>query len=74
MFGFSIFKIFFTIAVFVLVWQVFKWLKRRERMINAQDQESVTRASNKFDEIYEEMNPCPDCGAYIAKGSIHKCV
>ena len=30
MFGFSIMKILFTIAIVVLVWQGFKWLKRRE--------------------------------------------
>ena len=70
MFGFSIFKIFFTVAMVVLVWQAFKWLKRREGMIKARGQGSLRAEA---EEAVEEMIQCPDCGAYVAKGSGHIC-
>ncbi len=73
MFGFSIFKIIFTIAVVVLVWQGFKWLKRRDSMLDARNQESVSRKSPNANDDFEEMLQCPDCGAFVAKGSGHTC-
>ncbi len=73
MFGFSIMKILFTIAVVVVVWQGFKWLKRREAVAEVRARESLNRESPSARDDVEEMVPCPDCGAYIAKGSDHRC-
>ena len=74
MFGFSIFKIFFTIVIIVAVWQGFKWLKRREAMVNASTRDSISRESSNVNEGTEDMLLCPDCGAYVAKSSGHNCI
>ena len=73
MFGFSIMKILFTIAVVVVVWQGFKWLKRREAVAKVRAKESLNRESPSARDDVEELVPCPDCGAYIARGSDHRC-
>ena len=73
MFGFSIMKVLFTIAIILVVWQGFKWLKRRETVAAAHDKKSLNRESTSTQDGAEEMVPCPDCGAYIAKGSDHRC-
>ena len=73
MFGFSIMKILFTIVVVVVVWQGFKWLKRREAMAEARAQANLNPESMHPRDGVEEMVLCPDCGAYIAKGSDHRC-
>lgn len=73
MFGFSIMKVLFTIAVGVAVWQGFKWLKRREAVVKARAKEALNRESTPASDGVEELAPCPDCGAFIAKGSDHRC-
>ena len=73
MFGFSIMKIFFTIAVVLLVWQGFKWLKRRKTVAKVRARETLDRESSSTHHGIEELVPCPDCGAYISKGADHRC-
>ena len=73
MFGFSIMKVLFTIAVGVLVWYGFKWMKRREIVAKARAKDALNRGSASALDGVEEMQPCPDCGAFIAKGSDHRC-
>jgi len=73
MFGFSIMKVLFTIAVVIVVWQGFKWLKRRDELQSQRAQDEVERESAAARADIEDMVPCPDCGAYIAKGSNHRC-
>lgn len=73
MFGFSIMKILFTIAVVVVVWQGFKWLQRRDRLAAARLREELKRESAGQTAGVEDMVECPDCGAYVAKGSNHRC-
>lgn len=74
MFGFSIMKILFTIAVVVAVWQGFKWLKRRETLADTRTKRALNRESKSAQDGVEEMVLCSDCGAYIAKGSDHRCI
>ena len=73
MFGFSIMKVLFTIAIVVVVWQGFKWLKRRENMAAVNAKKSLNRESASARDGVEELVPCPDCGVYIAKGPVHRC-
>jgi len=73
MFGFSIMKLLFTALVVVAVWQGFKWLKRREELQNRRAETDLGSQSKAAQPDVEEMVPCPDCGAYIAKGSNHRC-
>ena len=73
MFGFSIIKVLFTVAIVIGVWQGFKWLKRRATLAEARANRSLNRDSaSELDDI-QEMVPCPNCGAFIAKGSDHCC-
>ena len=74
MFGFSIYKILFTIAVIIAVWQGFKWLKRRENMTSARSRKSFNRETENADDGFEDLVCCPNCKAYVAKGSDHNCV
>ena len=73
MFGLSIMKILFTIAVVVVIWQGFKWLKRRENVAAVNANKPLNRESASARDDAEELVPCPDCGAYIASGSDHRC-
>ena len=73
MFGFSIIKVLFTIATVVVVWQGFKWLKRRETVAAVNPRKSLNRGSAFARDDFEELVPCPDCGAYIAEGSNQRC-
>lgn len=73
MFGlFSLPKIIFTVAVIAAVWYGFKWLNRRQQVQAERAKADLNKATAKDPDI-EEMVPCSDCGAYIAKDSDHRC-
>ena len=74
MFGFSVLKILFTIAVAIAVWQGFKWFNQRKevileraRKVTKEDQQSQGQSKA------EDMVQCPDCGAYVPQSSGHNC-
>ena len=57
MFGFSIMKILFTIAIVVVVWQGFKWLKRRETVEAVNAKKSLNRESaSARDDVVRKVN------------------
>jgi len=68
MFGFSLIKVIFTVAVVVAVWQLFKYLGRlqdeREDRINL----GSTNGDAGADGV-EDMVLCEVCGSYVARGS-----
>ncbi len=79
MFGlFSLPKILFTVLVVCAVWYGFKWLARRQSVVDSEARANFKRRtaseskSNDGDTI-EDMVECPDCGAFVAKGSRHNC-
>lgn len=68
MFGFSLFKIIFTIAIVVAVWQGFKYLGRlQERRDNRTDLHD--KKGDKSPPGVEDMEQCPVCSAYTPRGS-----
>jgi hypothetical protein len=73
MFGLlSLPKLLLTAAIIAGVWYGFKWLNQRQAQIMRDRNKKTTYSKN--DEIdIEEMIPCRDCGAYVAKGSKHRC-
>jgi len=73
MFGLlSLPKLLLTAAIIAGVWYGFKWLNQRQVQIKRDRNKKTTYSKN--DEIdIEEMIPCRDCGAYVAKGSKHRC-
>ena len=73
MFGFSIAKILFTIAVGVLTWQGFKWMKRRKLVDEARAKRALNCESNNTNDVVEALAPCPYCGVFIPVGSDHRC-
>lgn len=73
MFGFSVLKILFTIAVVIIVWQGFKWLNQRKKVM-LERAEKLTREDQQSQGQAEDMVQCPDCGAYVPKGSSHSCI
>ena len=79
MFGLlSLPKLLLTAAIIAGVWYGFKWLNQRQTQIkrSAQSQRRHTKKttySENCDTDIEEMLPCRDCGAYVAKGSKHRC-
>ena len=75
MFGISALKILFTIAVVIIVWQGFKWLSQRKKVMlerakkfTREDEQSQAKSQA------EDMIQCPDCGAYVPKSSNHSCI
>lgn len=77
MFGLSLTKIIFTIAVVVLVWNAFKYLTRlqdrreqRERVKQRDQSASQPEHQSKGGKAgIEEMVECQVCGAYVARGA-----
>ncbi len=77
MFGLSLTKIIFTIAVVVLVWNAFKYFTRlqdrraaRERVEKQGQNASQPGSQSKGDKAgIEEMAECQVCGAYVARGA-----
>jgi hypothetical protein len=79
MFGLlSLPKLLLTAAIVAGVWYGFKWFSVRQAKIKRSAKNQHRRPQNptynENDETdIEEMTPCPDCGAYIAEGSKHRC-
>jgi hypothetical protein len=73
MFGLlSLPKLILTAAIIAGVWYGFKWLNQRQAQTKRDRNKKTTYSKN--DEIdIEEMIPCRDCGAYVAKGGKHRC-
>jgi hypothetical protein len=74
MFGFSITKLLFTVAIIVIVWQAFKWLGRRGELQRRRAEEvarETQEAANRPQ--VEDMVQCPDCGAYVPQDGKHRC-
>jgi hypothetical protein len=78
MFGLSLTKIIFTLAVVGLVWMSFRWVKRA-RTIRARESDSggllgsrkQSRPSAK--EEATSFVACRVCGTYVAPGSAKSC-
>jgi hypothetical protein len=79
MFGLlSLPKLFLTAVIVTAVWYGFKWFNQRQAQIrwSAKNRHRRSKKSNysENDETdIEEMLPCSDCGAYVSKGSEHRC-
>lgn len=85
MFGlFSLPKLLFTVLVVGAVWYGFKWLARRQAVADSQARANPKHrggAKSRPDSnsapdgggAIEDMVECPDCGAFVAKGSRHRC-
>ena len=74
MFGFSVMKLLFTLAVIIIVWQGFKWLKMRKVVIQERAEEVLRKdQQSQSQSQVEDMVQCLDCGAYVPQGSNHIC-
>lgn len=79
MFGlFSLPKLLLLGAIICAVWYGFNWLNRRQNQLkhtdrNAPSSNKKRAESGSSEPDIEEMVACPDCGAYVAKGSRHRC-
>ena len=79
MFGlFNLPKLLLLAAIIFGVWYGFKWLNARQAQVGKSKKQRSFRQksdaeSQPIDPDIEEMIPCPDCGAYVAKGSKHRC-
>ena len=72
MFGFSLMKIVFTIAVVFAVWQAFKYINRmqdsREKRAKVQKRSSERTQTPPQQNGVEDMVECKVCGAYVTRG------
>lgn len=78
MFGFSLTKLVFTVAVVVAVWYGFKWVGRmnemreraaRDRLREREQGPSATGAQADV----EDMVQCAVCGAFVAAKGAQSC-
>ncbi len=83
MFGFSLTKILFTLAVIIIVWQGYKWLGRMQTRRDAIARETArgrgrggratatTNAAAPSSAEVEDMVECTVCGAFVpARGAV----
>ena len=81
MFGFSLTKILFTVAVIVIVWQGYKWLGRMQTRRDAIARETgrgrgrgrraAAPAAAPFSAEVEDMVECTVCGSFVpARGAV----
>jgi hypothetical protein len=75
MFGFSLTKLLFTIAVIALIWYGFKWLNRVQDERERQDRERLKGGDSgaRGDPDAETMIKCPTCGTYMASSTPKSC-
>ena len=79
MFGLlSLPKLILTAAIVMGVWYGFKWLNQRQAQVtraakNKRHKPKQAAYSQPDEPDIEEMMPYPNCGAYVAKGSNHRC-
>lgn len=85
MFGFSLAKLLFTVAVVVGVWMAFRhvgrFLAAREQRAAVGRRRNATRpaatksGSDPADSPADSMDliPCPQCGTYILRGATCAC-
>ncbi len=81
MFGFSLTKILFTVAVVIIVWQGYKWLGRMQTRRDAIARESgrgsgrggrsAAAPASPFSAEVEDMVECTICGSFVpARGAV----
>lgn len=81
MFGFSLTKILFTVAVVIIVWQGYKWLGRMQTRRDAIAREgargtgrggrAAAAAATPSPAEVEDMVECTVCGAFVpARGAV----
>ena len=79
MFGFSLTKILFTLAVIIIVWQGYKWLGRMQTRRDAIAREGApgtgrggrAAAAAPSSAEVEDMVECTVCGAFVpARGAV----
>ena len=76
MFGFSLTKLLFTVAVIVIIWYGFKWLGRVQDMREKEAKDRLkgggqARPADAGDA--ETMIKCPTCGTYLSAASPRSC-
>ncbi|MFQ5764385.1 MAG: hypothetical protein ACE5GT_05610 [Rhodospirillales bacterium] len=77
MFGFSITKLLFTVAVIALVWYGFKWVGRmqvkREHDARERLRREAAGPAHPGAGDAEEMVRCAACGAFVAASGAKNC-
>ncbi len=86
MFGFSLTKLIFTVAVIAAVWYGFKWVGRMKKVREREAKERLHRQAGKETSggapedtqgdasgDTEEMMECPACGAFVAAQAPKSC-
>ena len=81
MFGFSLTKILFTVAIVIIVWQGYKWLGRMQTRRDAIAREggrgkgrggrAAATAAAPSSAEFEDMVECTVCGSFVpARGAV----
>ncbi len=79
MFGFSLQKLIFTIAIIVVVWYGFKLLGRVEKQRNARlkrqkrEAKQAPKAAPIDEPDTEDMIACPTCGTFVSARGARSC-
>ncbi len=78
MFGFSLTKLLFTIAIVLIVWYGFKMVgrldaERKQRVKAAARKTPKSRRSEAASNDTEDMVACPSCGTYVSVGGARAC-
>ena len=76
----SLSQILFTALVVVVVWQVSRFLSRKNARQNTRDTGNTSssrsnsrRQNSQQPPAAQDMEKCPHCGVYHAEGLSHRC-
>ena len=74
MLGFSLQKLIALAAVIALVWYGLRWVSRYQQVRNDREKDRLAAARKPAPEpAGEDLEPCPRCGAFVPRGSLHEC-
>ncbi len=76
MFGFSIQKLIFTVAIILIVWYGFKFIGRLDKKRKAKirsDRKAERSAKTKTDVTTENLVACSVCGTFVSSQGTRSC-
>lgn len=73
MFGFSLQKLIALAVIVAVVWYGFRWLSRYQRLRRPGAGRAAPAPDREAPGAAEELERCPNCGAFVPAAAPHDC-